>query len=45
MKKFFFILSILFSFNSFSSHLMVGNYLGMLKSGPDAGKYIFTESV
>ena len=47
MKKFFvFILSILFSFNSFSSHLMGGEITWeCLKSGPDAGKYIFTMKV
>ena len=47
MKKFFvFILSILFSFNTFSSHLMGGEITWeCLKSGPDAGKYIFTMKV
>ena len=40
------LLCILFSFNSFSSHLMGGEITWeCLKSGPDIGKYIFTMKV
>ena len=47
MKKFFIsTLLLLFSLNSFSSHLMGGEITWeCLKSGPDVGKYIFTMKV
>ena len=47
MKKFFIsALLLLFSLNSFSSHLMGGEITWeCLKSGPDVGKYIFTMKV
>ena len=47
MRKFLVIIFCsLFSFNSFSSHLMGGEITWeCLKSGPDAGKYIFTMKV
>ena len=37
---------LMFSFNSFSSHLMGGEITWKcIKSGPDIGKYIFTMKV
>ena len=47
MKKFFLFLGLLlFSINSFSSHLMGGEITWKcLKSGPDIGKYVFTMKV
>ena len=47
MRKFLVIIFCsLFSFNSFSSHLMGGEITWeCLKTGPDAGKYIFTMKV
>ena len=47
MKKFLlFIGLLLFSINSFSSHLMGGEITWKcLKSGPDIGKYVFTMKV
>tara|TARA_B110000438_G_scaffold271631_1_gene289677 strand:+ start:944 stop:4366 length:3423 start_codon:yes stop_codon:yes gene_type:complete len=45
-KTVFSLILILFSFNSFSSHLMGGEITWKcLKSGPDIGKYIFTMKV
>ena len=45
-RNFLFIILVLFSFNSFASHLMGGEITWKcLKSGPDIGKYIFNMKV